>query len=66
MKKGVETRVSEFMKEVKKFSGRWNQLKPGNDVIESGDPKRLSEAIKKIKEKKEEFKELIETKAALL
>lgn len=58
--------MADFNKEVKKFTGRWNQLKPGNDVIESGDPKRLADAVKKIKEKKEEFKELIESKEALL
>uniref|UniRef100_H2ZEZ6 Cytoplasmic dynein 2 heavy chain 1 n=1 Tax=Ciona savignyi TaxID=51511 RepID=H2ZEZ6_CIOSA len=66
MKAGVESRVESFLAELEKFSARWNQLKPGDDVIESGDKERLANAVKAIKERKEEFAELNQMKEQLL
>nr|CAB3240329.1 cytoplasmic dynein 2 heavy chain 1-like [Phallusia mammillata] len=66
MKSGVQSRVESFVAELEKFSARWHQLKPGNDVIESGDKSRLAEAVKAIKERKDEFSELNQSKDQLL
>ena len=66
MKAGVESRVESFQAELSKFAARWNQLKPGDDAIESGDPTRLAEAVQRIKEKKEEFKELQQSKEQIM
>nr|XP_026693267.1 cytoplasmic dynein 2 heavy chain 1-like isoform X1 [Ciona intestinalis] len=66
MKAGVESRVDSFLAELDKFSARWNQLKPGDDVIESGDKERLANAVKAIKDRKDEFAELNHTKEQLL
>ena len=66
MKAGVESRVESFMAELSKFSARWYQLRPGDDAIESNDPARLNDALQRIKEKKQEFSELLELKKQLV
>ncbi|CAK8696967.1 unnamed protein product [Clavelina lepadiformis] len=66
MKAGVESRVESFMAELEKFTARWRQLKPGDDAIESGDKKRMAEALEGIKQRKEEFAELNQRKEQLL
>jgi len=66
MKSGVQSRVESFLAELEKFAARWHQLKPGDDVIESEDKELLANAVKAIKEKKEEFNELNQTKEQLL
>ena len=66
MKAGVESRVESFLAELNKFAARWNQLKPGDDAIESNDKSRLDEAVQRIKEKKVEFSDLNRTKNQLL
>ena len=66
MKSGVESRVNSFKSELEKFSARWHQLKPNDDVIESNDKSKLSQAIEAIKNRKEEFAELNKNKDQLL
>ena len=66
MKAGVQSRVESFMAELSKFAARWQQLKPSDDAIESNDPARLNEALQRIKEKKQEFSELLERRKQLV
>lgn len=66
MKTNVESRVADFQKELEKFAARWHQLKPGNDVLESGDRARCQQAVSDIKQRKQEFNDLDETRAKLV
>ena len=65
MKSNVESRVKNFQQELDKFSARWHQLKPGDDALE-GNKERTTQAIQIIKDKRQEFKELEETKKTLM
>ena len=65
MKSNVESRVKNFQQELDKFSARWHQLKPGDDALE-GNKERTNQAIQIIKDKRQEFKELEETKKTLM
>lgn len=58
MKSGVQTRIQAYQQDLEKFRARWDQLKPGDDVIESGDLEALEKGIQTIKDKKAEFDEL--------
>ena len=58
MKTALETRVASFTAEAKKFTLRWQQFKPGDDVIMSDDVAKLREAVKIVSEKKKEFEDL--------
>ena len=64
MKSNVASRVKQFEQDLEKFTARWNQLKPGDDALD-GDQKKCMEAVQTIKEKKQEFEELYQTKATL-
>ena len=65
MKSNVESRVKGFQQDLDKFAARWHQLKPGDDALE-GNKERTNQAIQIIKDKRQEFKELEETKKTLL
>ena len=65
MKSNVESRVKNYEVELDKFSSRWRQLKPGNNTLD-GDRDKCLQAVKTIKEKKEEYDELEKTRLALM
>ena len=58
MKSNVESRVKNYEQELEKFAARWHQLKPGDDILESGNQEKCLAAVNVIKEKKQEFIEL--------
>ena len=58
MKGNVRSRLQIYYQELEKFKARWDQLKPGDDVIETGQPDTLDKSAKSIKEKKVEFDDL--------
>lgn len=66
MKSNVEARRSAFQQELSKFSARWHQLKPGNDILESGDRTACQQAVTAIKERKQEFSDLDQTRAKIM
>jgi len=66
MKTNIESRVEAFEQELSKFAARWHQLKPGNDVLDSGDRGRCMQAVTDIKERKLEFLDLDNTRAKLV
>ena len=66
MKSNVESRVKNYDEQLNKFSARWHQLKPGDDVLESSDRKAALAAVQSIKERKQEFDELEVTRQALM
>lgn len=58
MKGNVKSRLQIYYQELEKFKARWDQLKPGDDVIETGQLSTLDQSAKSIKEKKVEFDDL--------
>ncbi|XP_076138461.1 cytoplasmic dynein 2 heavy chain 1 [Alosa pseudoharengus] len=66
MRSNAESRVQTYLQELQKFRMRWDQLKPGHDVIESGDPETLQKCVQTIKDKKAEFQELELTRNKLI
>lgn len=58
MKGNVKSRLQIFYQELEKFKARWDQLKPGDDIIETGQQNVLDTSAKLIKEKKIEFDDL--------
>ncbi|MXQ96699.1 hypothetical protein E5288_WYG013272 [Bos mutus] len=58
MKGNVKSRLQIYYQELEKFKARWDQLKPGDDVIETGQLNTLDQSAKSIKEKKVEFDDL--------
>ncbi|EMP37963.1 Cytoplasmic dynein 2 heavy chain 1 [Chelonia mydas] len=66
MKGNVMSRVSVYLQELEKFKARWDQLKPSDDIIETGHQDMLEKSAQTIKEKKIEFDELEATKKKLI
>jgi len=64
MKSNVESRLKNYEQNVSKFEARWNQLKPSDAALDD-DPEAGEKAVQLIKEKKQEFAELEETREAL-
>ncbi|XP_059035365.1 cytoplasmic dynein 2 heavy chain 1 isoform X5 [Mustela lutreola] len=58
MKGNVKSRLQIYYQELEKFKARWDQLKPGDDIIETGQQNALDISAKSIKEKKIEFDDL--------
>uniref|UniRef100_A0A670IVV3 Dynein cytoplasmic 2 heavy chain 1 n=1 Tax=Podarcis muralis TaxID=64176 RepID=A0A670IVV3_PODMU len=66
MKSNVMSRIHTYFQELEKFKARWDQLKPKDDVIETGHHDLLQKSAETIKEKKIEFDELENTKQKLI
>ncbi|XP_023565248.1 cytoplasmic dynein 2 heavy chain 1 [Octodon degus] len=58
MKGNVKSRLQMYYQELEKFKARWDQLKPGDDIIETSQHNSLEKNAKLIKEKKIEFDDL--------
>ncbi|XP_041438616.1 cytoplasmic dynein 2 heavy chain 1 isoform X2 [Xenopus laevis] len=66
MKEKVKSRVQIYTQEIEKFKARWDQFKPSDDLIETGEEDTLEKSAQSIKEKKAEFDELEATKKKLI
>uniref|UniRef100_A0A8C0VSF5 Dynein heavy chain tail domain-containing protein n=1 Tax=Cyanistes caeruleus TaxID=156563 RepID=A0A8C0VSF5_CYACU len=66
MKGNVLSRINIYLQDLEKFKARWDQLKPSDDVIETGDQDVLEKSAQMIKEKKKEFDELKTVKEKLI
>ena len=65
MKSNVESRVSAYQQELEKFNSRWHTLKPGDNALD-GDHQKCIEAVQSIKERRQEFQELENTRTSLV
>ena len=65
MKSNVESRIAQYNQELEKFAARWHQLKPGDDALD-GDHSKCMAAVTSIKERKQEFTELENTRQNLV
>ena len=54
----MNSRLQIYYQELDKFKARWDQLKPGDDIIETGQQNTMDQSAKSIKEKKIEFDDL--------
>lgn len=66
MKGNVILHINIYLQDLEKFKARWDQLKPSDDVIETGDQDVLEKSAQIIKEKKKEFDELEMVKEKLM
>lgn len=66
MKGNVLSHINMYLQDLEKFKARWDQLKPSDDVIETGDQDVLEKSAQMIKEKKKEFDELETVKEKLM
>uniref|UniRef100_A0A8C1IPK5 Dynein cytoplasmic 2 heavy chain 1 n=1 Tax=Cyprinus carpio TaxID=7962 RepID=A0A8C1IPK5_CYPCA len=66
MKGNVESRVQAYLQDLQKFRARWDQLKPGHDIIESGDHETLQRCVQNIRDRRAEFGELENTRKKLM
>jgi hypothetical protein len=60
------TQIENFMSEVEKFQLRWEQLKPRETSLQDGGPEILTKSLKILREKRQEWELLLETKQKLL
>ncbi|XP_038617598.1 cytoplasmic dynein 2 heavy chain 1 [Tachyglossus aculeatus] len=66
MKGNVKSRLEVYRQELEKFKARWDQLKPSDDIIETGQQEALERSAQSIKEKKAEFDDLEATRKKLM
>uniref|UniRef100_A0A672SSD2 Dynein cytoplasmic 2 heavy chain 1 n=1 Tax=Sinocyclocheilus grahami TaxID=75366 RepID=A0A672SSD2_SINGR len=66
MKGNVESQVQVYLQDLQKFRARWDQLKPGHDIIESGDHETLQRCVQNIRDRRAEFGELENTRKKLM
>ena len=59
MSSKVESEIRSFTLELEKFSARWDQLKPRDELAFSGDKESTANALASLKERRAEFNELI-------
>ena len=58
----VEAEVKTFSQALEKFSSRWHQLKPKEDLLgEEGEREKGTNALASLKERRAEFDELVAT-----
>lgn len=57
----VDSEIQSFQLELEKFSSRWDQLKPRDDIATSGDKEATTQALASLKERRAEFNELMST-----
>ncbi|KAG5445317.1 Cytoplasmic dynein 2 heavy chain 1, variant 2 [Clonorchis sinensis] len=58
MKSNVEARTKNYVNSLEKFASRWHQLKPGHELLDSGDREACKAAIHLVRERQTEFTEL--------
>jgi dynein heavy chain 2 len=65
IKANLNTQVNNLNGDIEKFKLRWDQLKPKEDTME-GDQAKIISGIKIIKEKRQEWDALMETKTKII
>jgi hypothetical protein len=60
------TQVENLMSEVEKFHLRWEQLKPRETSLQDGGPEILTKSLTVLREKRQEWELLMQTREKLL
>lgn len=58
MRTNATSRIHAYRADLERFKARWDQLKPKDDVLESGDHASLLASLQTIRDKQQEFQEL--------
>ncbi|XP_062329494.1 dynein cytoplasmic 2 heavy chain 1 [Osmerus eperlanus] len=66
MRSNAESRIQAYRLELERFRARWDQLKPRDEALETGDHAALLACVQTIQDKKQEFQELELTRTRLL
>ncbi|XP_028975291.2 cytoplasmic dynein 2 heavy chain 1 isoform X3 [Esox lucius] len=66
MRSNAESRIQAYRLELDRFRARWDQLKPKDEVIDTGDQASLLACVQTIRDKRQEFQELEATRTRLL
>ncbi|XP_047450013.1 cytoplasmic dynein 2 heavy chain 1 isoform X3 [Mugil cephalus] len=66
MRSNATGRINAYMVDLERFKARWDQLKPKDDILESGDLAALLACLQTIRDKQQEFQELELVRSKLL
>ncbi|KAM3875467.1 cytoplasmic dynein 2 heavy chain 1 [Diretmus argenteus] len=66
MRSNAAGRVQAYMVDLERLKARWDQLKPSDDVLETGDQSTLLACLQTIRDKQQEFQELELVRTQLL
>uniref|UniRef100_A0A667ZZ86 Dynein cytoplasmic 2 heavy chain 1 n=1 Tax=Myripristis murdjan TaxID=586833 RepID=A0A667ZZ86_9TELE len=66
MRSNAEGRIEAYRVDLERFKARWDQLKPKDDVLETGDQATLLACLQTIRDKQQEFQELELVRTKLL
>ena len=58
MRRNVADRVDAYRADLERFKVRWDQLKPKDEMLETGDHSALLSCLQTIRDKQQEFQEL--------
>ncbi|VDP94768.1 unnamed protein product [Echinostoma caproni] len=66
MKSNVQARTTAYFTALEKFISRWNQFKPGRELLDCGDHESCKEAVRLVRERQAEFRDLEASRASLM
>lgn len=66
MRRNAASRINIYRAALERFKARWDQLKPKDDIVVSGDRAALVNCLQTIKDKQEEFQDLETVRSKLL
>ncbi|KAM4627347.1 cytoplasmic dynein 2 heavy chain 1 [Polymixia lowei] len=66
MRSNAAGRIQAYRADLERFRARWDQLKPSDEVLESGDQAALLACLQTIRDKQQEFQELELVRAKLI
>ncbi|XP_071781183.2 cytoplasmic dynein 2 heavy chain 1 [Centroberyx gerrardi] len=66
MRSNAEGRIQAYRADLERFKARWDQLKPKDDALETGDQAALLACLQTIRDKQQEFQELELVRTKLL
>lgn len=58
MRSNATGRIDTYRADLERFKARWDQLKPKDEMLETGDQAALVACLQTIKDKQQEFEEL--------
>ena len=66
MRSNAAGRIDTYRADLQRFKARWDQLKPKDEALESGDHAALLACLQTIRDKQQEFQELELVRSKLL
>ena len=58
MRSNAEGRIQAYRTNLERFRAHWDQLKPSDEVVETGDQASMLACLQTIRDKQQEFQEL--------